>query len=144
MDLKPIEALPTEAEMTAVDRVLGPSGSGWEGGERRAGLEGHSARGGTAAAGARRHLLLPALHAASSRVGWVSPGALGYVCRRLDVPPAEAYGVASFYALFALDPQPPVVAHVCDDIACRIRGGLELCTALERHVGAEGAPALNG
>ena len=54
----------------------------------------HVARGGHAAR-AQRHLLLPALHAVQARVGWISPGALDYVCRRLDVPPAEAYGVAT-------------------------------------------------
>ena len=57
-----------------------------------------------------RHLLLPALHAIQDRFGWVTPGALGYACERLHVPPAEAYGVASFYALFALAEQPPVLS----------------------------------
>ena len=41
---------------------------------------------------------------------------------RLAVPPAEAYGVATFYALLSTTPRPPVVAHVCDDIACRLAG----------------------
>ena len=47
--------------------------------------------------------LLPALHALNDRVGWISEGALNYVCRRLTVPPAEAYGVATFYAMFSLE-----------------------------------------
>ena len=80
-----------------------------------------SAHGGHAAR-AQRHLLLPALHALQERVGWISPGALNYVCQRLTVPPADAYGVATFYALFSLEPRPPRVVHVCDDIACRCRG----------------------
>ena len=50
-------------------------------GGRRA--TGHVARGGHAAR-ARRHLLLPALHAVQARVGWISEGALNYVCQRLD------------------------------------------------------------
>src|SRR5439155_410779 len=62
----------------------------------------------------RHHLLLPALHAAQSRIGWISEGALNYICATLDVPPAEAYGVASFYALFSTTPRPPRVVHVCD------------------------------
>ena len=41
----------------------------------------------------RRDLLLPALHAVQDRVGWISRGALNYICRRLIVPPAEAWGV---------------------------------------------------
>ena len=43
---------------------------------------------------ARRHLLLPALHAVQKKVGWISQGAFNEICRQLLVPPAEAYGVA--------------------------------------------------
>ena len=35
------------------------------------------------------------------RVGWISEGGLNYVCARLTVPPADAYGVATFYALLS-------------------------------------------
>src|SRR6185369_15134309 len=43
-----------------------------------------------------------------------------------------------------LDPQPPVVAHVCDDIACRLTGASDLCAALEERLGPAGTPALGG
>ena len=32
--------------------------------------------------------------------GLDQPAALSYICERLTIPPAEAYGVASFYALW--------------------------------------------
>ena len=51
----------------------------------------------------RRDLLLPVLHALQAGVGWISEGGLNYVCERLQVPPAEAYGVATFYAMFSVD-----------------------------------------
>ena len=35
--------------------------------------------------------------------------------------------MATFYALFATRPRPPVVAHVCDDIACRLAGAEAIC-----------------
>src|SRR5712691_723682 len=141
MDLRLADAPPTTAEREAVDGVLGAPGSSWEGGAR--GEDGHAARGGHAAR-ARRHLLLPVLHEVQSRVGWISQGALSYVCRRLTIPPAEAYGVASFYALFALEPRPPLVTHVCTDIACMCRGGDELVRELERTVGPAGEHPGNG
>ena len=53
-----------------------------------------------------RHLLLPALQALQARVGWISKGGLGYICDRLNVPPADAWGVATFYALLATSPRP--------------------------------------
>jgi NADH-quinone oxidoreductase subunit F len=68
-------------------------------------------------------------------VGFISEGALHYVCRRLTLPPAEVYGVASFYGLLALKRRAPNVVHVCDDIACRTQGGEALCRALEGELG---------
>jgi NADH-quinone oxidoreductase subunit F len=136
-------AVPSDAEREAIDALLGPPSGVWDGTilsmtrEGYAGPTGHELRG-------QRHLLLPALHAAQATTGYISPGGLNYICQRLNVPPAEAYGVASFYALFALDPRPPVVAHVCDDIACRCRGALELCADLERELGPANSPALDG
>ena len=106
---------------TRSTRSLGPPLSSWDGGAERSDDDGHSADGGHAAR-EQRHLLLPALHALQARVGWISPGGLGYICRRLTVPPADVYGVATFYALLAVEPRPPRVVHVCDDIACRCRG----------------------
>jgi NADH-quinone oxidoreductase subunit F len=88
----------------------------------------------------RRDLVLPALNAVQARIGWVSRGALNEISRRLEVPPAELWGVVTFYHLLATTPRPPVVAHVCDDIACRIKGGEALGEALERTLGAAGAP----
>ena len=141
-----VAPLATSVERAAVDAVLdpevGPPTSGWRGGVRTA-LDGHAATGGHDAR-SRRDLLLPALHAVQGRIGWISEPALGYICRRLTVPPAEAYGVATFYAMFALRERPPVVAHVCDDIACRLAGAEELCGTLERTLGPAGEPALDG
>jgi NADH-quinone oxidoreductase subunit F len=143
MDLHVIGPLASPAERAAVDSVLGPPQSGWVGGERRPGVDGHAARGGHAIR-ARRSQLLPALHAVQDRIGWISQPALNYISRRLAVPPAEAYGVATFYALYATTPRPPVVAHVCDDIACRLAGAERICEDLARAVGPEGAATSDG
>ncbi len=143
MDLHVIGPLASPAERAAVDAVLGPAESGWRGGPRDSGTDGHVARGGHAAR-ARRDLLLPVLHSIQARVGWISQPAINYVARRLTVPPAEAYGVATFYALFATRPRPPVVAHVCDDLACALAGADRVCADLERTLGPDGAPDADG
>jgi NADH-quinone oxidoreductase subunit F len=136
-------AEPTAGERAALDKVLGEPGSGWEGGARVSGTEGNTASGGHAAR-ERRHLLLPALWALQERIGWISPGGLNEICRRLSVPPADAYGVATFYALLAVEPRPPRVVHVCDDIACRCSGADELVAQLEERFGPEGELSDNG
>ncbi|MHB8331803.1 MAG: NAD(P)H-dependent oxidoreductase subunit E [Candidatus Dormibacteria bacterium] len=129
---------PTAAERAAVDAVLGAPESSWDGGERTA-AGGHLARGGHRAR-AKRHLLLPALQAVQELRGWITPGALDYVCTRLTVPPAEAYGVAAFYSLLRTEPAATTVVHVCDDLACRCQGAEALCAQMERRFGppAEG------
>jgi NADH-quinone oxidoreductase subunit F len=143
MDLHVIGPLASAAERAAVDEVVGPPESGWVGGRRDAGVDGHASRGGHETR-ARRSQLIPALHAVQSRIGWISQPALNYICRRLAVAPAEAYGVATFYALFSTTARPPVVAHVCDDIACRLAGAEDVCRDLARALGAAGEPIRDG
>lgn len=83
--------------------------------------------GGTTRRNERRHLLLPALHALQNQMGWISPGGLNYVSDQLQVPPAEAYGVATFYEMFRVDDpgHDQDVVHVCVDAACQIAGSAE-------------------
>ncbi|MEU0967071.1 NADH-ubiquinone oxidoreductase-F iron-sulfur binding region domain-containing protein [Streptomyces sp. NPDC005917] len=133
MDLRFGGSKPTDEERAAVDALLGPPESSWEGADR-SDADLRWARGGRTARD-RRDLLLPGLHAINDRVGWISEGALDYLCRRLTVPPAEAYGVATFYAMFSVKPRPATVLHVCTDLACAAAGAPELCAAVERGLG---------
>jgi NADH-quinone oxidoreductase subunit F len=135
VDLHLTEHQPTGSEKLAVESVLGPPQSGWDGGPRQVAIDGHAA----SASGRRRDLLLPVLHAIQSRIGWISPGALNYVAVRMNLPPAEIHGVASFYAMFSLAPRSPIVANVCDDIACMTHGAGALCAELENALGAPGS-----
>jgi len=128
VDIKTSGGPPTDAEIAAVDGVLGPPASLWEGGQRTP-ADDHLARGGHASR-SRRDLLLPALHALQDEIGWISRGGLEYACRRLDVPPADAYGVATFYDRFTLDEQPPLTVTVCDDIVCKCNGADDLLRTL--------------
>ena len=92
-----MSAAASPAERAAVDALLGPPpiADGADG-------PGRSERGRPQQAREERRLLLPALHAVQDAIGWISAGALGYVCERLRVPPAEAYGVAcESYALLS-------------------------------------------
>ncbi|MGW3118705.1 NAD(P)H-dependent oxidoreductase subunit E [Streptomyces sp. NPDC001107] len=135
MDLHFGDSKPTDDERAAVDALLGPPESSWEGADR-SDADLRWARGGRAAR-ERRDLLLPGLHAINDRVGWISEGALDHLCRRLTVPPAEAYGVATFYAMFSVRPRPATVLHVCTDLACAAAGAPELCAGIEARLGPD-------
>jgi NADH-quinone oxidoreductase subunit F len=137
LDLRLLDAEPTDEERAAVDAFLGPPLSIWARSADRTD-NGHSAHGGHAAR-AERHQLLPTLHALHEHTGWISPGALNYVARRLTIPPADVYGVATFYALFSLEPRPRRVLHVCNDVSCRCAGSQELIAALTEQVGPAGS-----
>ncbi|GAA0525182.1 NADH-ubiquinone oxidoreductase-F iron-sulfur binding region domain-containing protein [Streptomyces mordarskii] len=138
MDLRFGAGKPTDEERAAVDALLGPPESAWEGADDRNDTDLRWARGGREAR-ERRELLLPGLHALNDRVGWISEGGLDYLCRRLTVPPAEGYGVATFYAMFAVKPRPATVVHVCTDLGCAARGSARVCTGLERDLGPAGS-----
>lgn len=133
MDLHFGDSKPSDEERAAVDALLGPPQSSWEGADR-SDADLRWARGGRAARD-RRDLLLPGLHAVNDRIGWISEGALDYLCRRLTVPPAEAYGVATFYSMFAVKPRPATVLHLCTDLACASAGAADLCAGVEARLG---------
>jgi NADH-quinone oxidoreductase subunit F len=136
LDLHLTDARANPEERAAVDSELGRPESGWQAGDTRADFD-RVGRG-------RRHKLLLLLHALQNRIGWISQGALNYVALRLDIAPAEVHGVASFYGMFSLQPRPPVVAHVCDDIACFTRGSDQLCEQLEHKLGPAGSKCNRG
>jgi NADH-quinone oxidoreductase subunit F len=143
MDLHLRHAEPTNEERAAVDALLGPPRSSWDGGERGDLRDAHVAHGGRETR-ERRHLLLPALQGLQARVGWISETGLEYVCTRLGVPPADAWGVATFYALLSTTPRAPRVLHVCDDVACRCNGAAQFIEQLERTAGPAHAHGPHG
>lgn len=139
MDIKVQGPEPTSEERAAVDAILGPPVSAWMGGKRDLATEGRIALLGGARTKNLRHHLLPAFHAVQERFGWIPQGAFNYICKRLNIPPAEAYGVATFYHLFSLEKSPPTEIHVCDDIGCRIKGAEELIETLQTRTPANSA-----
>lgn len=118
-----------DAERHAVDAVIGPDEGAVVAETERL------VRGGKARRDARRTLLLPVLHALQHEAGWISPGGLNYAAERLGVPPAEAYGVATFYELFRTDDpgHGESVTHVCVDGACQVAGADVRIAELEAH-----------
>ncbi len=126
-----------EVELAAIDSVLGEPDIHSDGGDRTERSSRYQE--GARITGTRRDMLLPALHAVHSAAGWISKGALNYICLRLSIPPAEAYGVASFYAMFSLKEPFNTVVHVCDDIACQTHGAESLCSRLAAEYSPEGA-----
>jgi NADH-quinone oxidoreductase subunit E len=64
---------------------------------------------------------------------------LQYVAARTQTPPSQVYSVATFYALFNLQPQGEHTISICRGTACHTRGSRELLESiiLELSVGQQ-------
>jgi NADH-quinone oxidoreductase subunit E len=71
---------------------------------------------------------------------------LEYVAARTGVPQSRVYSVATFYALFNLDPQGTHTVSICRGTACHTRGSRALLERVKLQLGlqqpAEGADKL--
>jgi len=69
---------------------------------------------------------------------------LEYVAARAGVPQARVYSVATFYALFNLEPQGLHTVAICRGTACHTRGSRTLLERLKLQLGLAGGPDEGG
>jgi NADH-quinone oxidoreductase subunit E len=60
---------------------------------------------------------------------------LQYIAERLDIPLSRLYSVATFYALFNLDPQGDNTICICRGTACHTRNSRALLESLRLELG---------
>jgi len=77
---------------------------------------------------------------------YLPPETLEYVAERTDIPLSQVYSVATFYALFNLEPQGEHTICVCRGTACHTRGSRSLLERLRfelgLHNGGDGADKI--
>ncbi|HCZ13072.1 MAG TPA: NADH-quinone oxidoreductase subunit F, partial [Candidatus Accumulibacter sp.] len=82
----------------------------------------------------RRDLLLEHLHRLQDEHACLRSGDLLALADLLRIGVAEVYETATFYAHFDLcddgDPAPALAVRVCDGLACRLQGALQLTASL--------------
>ena len=79
--------------------------------------------------------LIPILQAIQHEYQYLPEEVLTYVATSLDVPPARVFGVATFYAHFALEPKGKHVIRICDGTACHVKQSLPVLHALREKLG---------
>jgi NADH-quinone oxidoreductase subunit E len=62
---------------------------------------------------------------------------LAYVASRTGVPQSQVYAVATFYALFNLDPQGTHTVAICRGTACHTRGSRALLERVKLQLGLQ-------
>src|ERR1017187_1074739 len=85
--------------------------------------------------GRRPSGLIPILQAIQHEYLYLPEEVLAYVATSLDVPPARVFGVATFYAHFALEPKGKHVIRICDGTACHVKQSLPVLDALRAKLG---------
>jgi NADH-quinone oxidoreductase subunit E len=81
--------------------------------------------------------LLPLLHLAQDRDGWVSPESMTEVAALLDLTPALVLGVCSFYSMLKREPVGRLVVSVCTNVSCLVNGGSDVFEELRARYGAD-------
>jgi NADH-quinone oxidoreductase subunit E len=83
----------------------------------------------------RRSAIMPALHLAQERYGWLPPEALREVADALELTPAYCQAVASFYDMYHLEPIGRHSVEVCTNVSCALLGAQQVVEAFERELG---------
>src|SRR5919202_2913035 len=83
----------------------------------------------------RRSAVMPALHLAQERFGWLPPEALQEVAEALDLTPAYVRAVASFYDMYHLEPVGEHLIEVCTNLSCALSGAQAVVEAFEQELG---------
>lgn len=85
----------------------------------------------------KKGVAIPLLEDVQRRFGYIPQELLEEVSRRLRIPRAELFGVATFYAMFRLKPEGKHVIRLCRGTACHIMGSEAIGKRLESHLGVK-------
>jgi len=64
--------------------------------------------------------LIPLLQEVQKEKGYLSRETMQYLADKMKIPPAEIFGVATFYSMFRLKPQGKHLIRVCKGTACHV------------------------
>jgi len=78
--------------------------------------------------------LIPILQEVQSVYKYLSTDMISYVATSLGLPPSRVYGVATFYAHFALKPKGKYVFRLCDGTACHVKKSHGILNALYQRL----------
>lgn len=81
--------------------------------------------------------LIPILQAVQEEYRYLPEEVLTYVATALGITPARVFGVATFYAHFAMAPKGKHVVRLCDGTACHVKRSLPILNALRERLGVD-------
>ncbi|MGI9030353.1 MAG: NADH-quinone oxidoreductase subunit NuoE [Ilumatobacteraceae bacterium] len=78
--------------------------------------------------------LISLLHLAQEQDGHVTNEAMAHIAELVGTTPAEVYGTASFYEMFAFEPVGRYCINICTNISCQLVGAWELLEHAEHRL----------
>ncbi|MFQ5830430.1 MAG: NADH-quinone oxidoreductase subunit NuoE [Candidatus Methylomirabilia bacterium] len=85
----------------------------------------------------KRAALLPALHLAQERFGYISLEVEEYVAGLFGLSPAHVHEVVTFYTLFFREPKGRHVISVCHNLSCHLLGARDVLAYLKERLGVD-------
>jgi NADH-quinone oxidoreductase subunit E len=79
--------------------------------------------------------LIPILQEVQEEYRYLPEQVLAFVATSLGLAPARVYGVATFYAHFALEPKGKHVIRICDGTACHVKQSIPVLEAIRERLG---------
>ncbi len=77
--------------------------------------------------------IISALRECQNVVGYLPVELLDYISTGLNLPASDVYGVASFYALFSMQPKGRHTIKLCLGTACYVKGIKEVMNRIENE-----------
>ena len=84
-----------------------------------------------------RSAIMPLLHFAQSKDGYVTPESIEVIAEKLNLETAEVSAVATFYTQYKRRPVGEYHVGVCTNTLCAVMGGDAIFAALKDHLGIE-------
>ncbi len=81
--------------------------------------------------------LIPILQAVQEEYRYLPEDVMTFVATSLGLPPARVFGVATFYAHFALEPKGKYVVRLCDGTACHVKQSIPILQAIRKRLGLQ-------
>ena len=84
-----------------------------------------------------RSAIMPLLHLAQARDGYVTPESIEVIAEKLSLETAEVTAVATFYTQYKRKPVGEYHVGVCTNTLCAVMGGDAIFDAVKDHLGVE-------
>jgi len=81
-----------------------------------------------------RSAIMPLLHFAQAKDGYVAPESIEVIAKKLDLESAEVSAVATFYTQYKRKPVGDYHVGVCTNTLCAVMGGDAIFEALKDHL----------